>query len=315
MKANCLPRFFVVGAQKAGTTTLNNLLLREPGVEVPAIKETHYFSDDQRNIRGIEWYLKCFVSKGAEAVRGEVDPDYLFFQQAALRIAQIIPAAKILIILRNPLDRAYSHYRMSVRRGLEDLSFVEALALESHRIARGSLLSLKQHSYAARGRYAEQIKHWKHALPRADFLFIRFDDFVDPIIRPNTYRCICEFIGTKATLSPAEMEVVCNPASTPKSTAINRLLWGDSALKRLLRPMVFLLIPQKDSRGKFARMLDLWNQRPDTRTLTDWRSTLPPEVFTFFDNEIHKAETASGLDLAHWYSDEYDKAIGTETIQ
>jgi len=301
MKKNSYPTFFVIGTQKAGTTTLHDLLQHEPNVELPSIKETHFFCDDERHSRGMEWYLKWFDDKGPDAVRGEIDPDYLFFHQSAERISQIVPEPKIVIILRNPIDRAYSQYRMSQRRGLETLPFARALAEEPQRLAKGTVQALKHYSYAARGRYAEQIERWKTALPRAAFLFIRFEDFVKPETRSEAYRRICNFIGTRVTLTPADMDVVSNPASVPKSDILTGLLWGDTSLKRLLRPIVRILLPKKDMRGRFATMLDQWNRRPAMTTQEDWQSILPTEILTDFRAEIREAEAATGMDLSDWH--------------
>lgn len=99
------------------------------------------------------------------------------------------------------------------------------------------------------------------------------------------------------------MRVISNPASVPKSTLLTGLLWGDSGLKRLFKPMIRILLPKKDTRGRIAIMLDQWNRKTPPPTQEDWWSTLPAEIFTDFETEIRKAEAATGMDLSDWIFD------------
>ena len=170
-----LPDFLIVGAQKCGTSTLAAHLSQHPRLLPPSTKEVHFF--DQTYGRGLDWYKAHFrrvdaadrLSRrtGASCLTFEATPYYIFHPAIAERIAQCLPKAKIIIMLRDPVDRAYSHYQHEKSRGYEPLSFEEALENEPHRL-QGEEERLREdesyvsrsymrYSYIARGLYAEQL--------------------------------------------------------------------------------------------------------------------------------------------------------------
>ena len=139
-----LPDYLIVGAQRAGTTTLQKHLFLHPDVMPPGrVKGVHFF--DTNFGRSPLWYRSHFPTTRARAraehgtghpvVTGEASPYYLFHPQCASRIADIIPEARIVMLLRDPVARAYSHYLHEERRGFEDLPLEEALAAEPSRLA------------------------------------------------------------------------------------------------------------------------------------------------------------------------------------
>lgn len=167
------PNFLIIGVQKGGTTSLYSYLAAHPRVSPALGKEVHYF--DFHYGCGERWYRAHFVPQAWSDVRGlqtgEASPEYLFCPAAPQRVAAFDPGMKLIVMLRNPVERAYSQYQMSRRRGSETLSFAEALALEPERLeaerrrlgavaahARGK--SHRHHSYQSRGYYAEQLKVW-----------------------------------------------------------------------------------------------------------------------------------------------------------
>ena len=134
-----LPNFLCIGAQRAGTTWLYDLLASHPEVYVPARrKEVHFF--DWYYNRGLSWYTRFFPSE-REANRywavGEVTPDYLYDPGCPKRISEILPSVKLIVILRNPVDRAYSHYGLLLRDGEITGSFEELARSDSYVIERG----------------------------------------------------------------------------------------------------------------------------------------------------------------------------------
>ena len=132
----CLPDFIIIGAQKSGTTSLYDLISKHPGVMPPRHKELHYFSTSKYGW-GTRWYRLNFPTKlekrilkkklHHQVITGEATPNYILHPNTKKRIKNLIPKAKIIVILRNPVDRAYSHYNHNVRRKLENLSFEEAI--------------------------------------------------------------------------------------------------------------------------------------------------------------------------------------------
>jgi hypothetical protein len=185
-----LPDFLIIGAQKAGTTFLYYLLCQHPYVAPTSEKELHYF-DSQRINRGIEWYRSNFPppssKDGRRVIAGEASPYYLYHPLAAKRAAEFVPEAKLIALLRNPVDRAYSDYQNRLREGNEFLSFEEAIEAEEERIGgeREKMLadegysstSHRRHSYLARGVYVDQLKEWHEHFEKDQLLVIKSEDF------------------------------------------------------------------------------------------------------------------------------------------
>jgi hypothetical protein len=191
-----LPDFLVVGAQRAGTTSLYQYLVAHPQVGAPYRKEVHFF--DLHFARGVGWYRAhfplrarraAFARSGKRFLCGEASPYYLYHPAVAERVARTLPDARLLAILRNPVDRAFSHYHHERERGRETLSFEEALEREPERLAGetervaagGSSEAHRVFSYLARGRYAEQLQPWLARFPRDRLLVLGSEAFyADP---------------------------------------------------------------------------------------------------------------------------------------
>jgi hypothetical protein len=174
-----LPNFAIIGTQKGGTTSLYQYLGRHPDVEPAFKKEIHYF--DIHFARGLDWYRAHFPLQTADVVTGEASPSYLFHPRAAERMHATIPGIRLIVLLRNPIERAFSHYQMNVRKGIETLSFEEATAREPERLRQGDGPDREQHwrwfSYVSRGHYAEQLQRWLDRFPREQLLVIKSEDF------------------------------------------------------------------------------------------------------------------------------------------
>jgi Sulfotransferase domain len=130
-ETGALPDFVIIGAPKCGTTFLYNLLTKHPHVQSAAFKEVHYF--DSLFEKGIEWYRGCFLpprwKDGRMTIIGEATPGYLVHPHAAERMADVIPEARLIAMLRNPVDRTYSDYQFfEVRHGQEKGTFEETIA-------------------------------------------------------------------------------------------------------------------------------------------------------------------------------------------
>ena len=223
-----LPDFLVIGAQRCGTSSLFKYLVQHPRVGRPLRKEVEYFT--VRFDRGPAWYRAHFPLRARRAVARlagrdlrtfEATPDYLFFPGAAARAAELLPEARLVALVRDPVERAWSHYRHVVRLGREPLGFDEAIEAEPERLA-GEVeraladpaypaRSLRLHSYAARGRYAEHLAPWIERYGRQRLLVVRAEDlFADP---EATYREILRFLGLPAAM-PREFRNFSYPAPT-----------------------------------------------------------------------------------------------------
>jgi len=197
-RSRSLPDFVILGAQKAGTTSLIRYLREHPDVLLePGVGEVHFF--DNHWDKGELFYRSHFprvakmqkhqASTGRTTVTGEKTPYYLFHPLVPERSAKIIPAAKLIAVLRNPAERAASHHKMNFNAGDEPLSFAEAIDAEPDRIdtaleaivtgrapASGGPANL--YSYVARGRYAEQLDRWLRYYPREQLLALRSEDLL-----------------------------------------------------------------------------------------------------------------------------------------
>ena len=182
-----LPDFVIVGAGKAASTSLYDYLVEHPQIDRAFWKEVHFF--DHYIEEGVNWYRAHFpfrfALKGGR-ITGEGTPYYCFHPRVAEEMAKLLPNAKLIFILRDPIARAYSHHQQNLRRGREDLSFEDAIAAEASRISgpdealsQGKRLHDPYHqhlSYASRGRYMDQINHWLKFFPRDQILVLFTED-------------------------------------------------------------------------------------------------------------------------------------------
>ena len=198
-----LPDFLVIGAQKAGTTALYAYLRWHPGIAGPSWKEVSFF--DRHWWRGEAWYRGQFPLRAGERLVGEASPSYLFHPLAPERARSLVPGAKLVALLRDPVDRAYSQYQHEVALGREPLSFEDALAAEDERLvgeverliadSRAFSRAWWDHTYTARGRYAEQLERWLEAFPSEQLLVVRTEELGE---RPaETYASILAFLGAE----------------------------------------------------------------------------------------------------------------------
>ena len=230
-RANVLPSFLVIGAQRAGTTTLFDQLLLHPDLHGPvggrgevtwADKEIHFF--DERFLLGPTWYRSFFPltlqrrwarARGGDVVAGEATPYYIFHPLVPERVAATIPDVRLIAVLRDPVERAYSHYQMMSRSKREELSFEDALEAEAGRLASEAEVELeagttrfrigtgerrkhyhhRHHSYFARGLYADQLERWLAHFSREQLLVLPVEDLAAG--RGETLRNVLDFLGVR----------------------------------------------------------------------------------------------------------------------
>lgn len=179
----------LIGGQRCGTRSLFNYLRRHPHVATAARAEVHYF--DVNHDRGPRWYASHFSSRrGSVAV--EASPYYLFHPHVPGRVAAELPDARFLVLLRDPVTRAYSHYQMMRDKQRETLSFGDALDQEDQRIQK-SESAFRNFSYKSRGLYADQLERWFSFFPRERFhICISEEMFADG---PAHVDRVCDFLG------------------------------------------------------------------------------------------------------------------------
>jgi hypothetical protein len=207
-----LPDFLIVGAARCGTSSLYHYLCQHPSIGRAQTKEVHYF--DVNYDKSSLWYRAHFPTIGAKwlhgadgkpFVTGEATAYYLFHPHVPKRVFERMPNVKVIALLRNPIDRAYSHYQRSVRRGREKMSFEEATLTEADRLRAETEKIMRdvnyrsrihrQLSYVARGIYADQLKLWLDFFPRQQMLIVRSEDFFADV--GGTLEQIQNFLGIR----------------------------------------------------------------------------------------------------------------------
>lgn len=210
-----LPRFLIIGAPKAGTTSLFRYLAQHPQVVEGRRKEVHYF--DIHYARGEAWYRSHFPAERVLAddrITGEGSPYYLCHPQAPPRMAALLPEARLIVLLRNPVERAVSHYFHSVRNDREPLPIDGAIAAEEHRTAevyermrRDPSADSRQHrwfAYKGTGHYCEQLENLFQHYPREQVLILKSEDlFANP---HRVFGEVCRHIGLVAEFHPPNLE-------------------------------------------------------------------------------------------------------------
>jgi hypothetical protein len=204
-----LPDFLIIGAQKAGTTSLHVSLRKHPDVWLPRMKEVHFF--DWAYTNGIDWYLEHFEDAGDETVVGETSPFYLFHPAVPERVAAVLPDAKLIAVLRDPVDRAVSHYQYQVKYGGERRPMAEAFAADEDRIEVEEDITaydefghaINSRSYLGRGCYARQLERWFKCFPREQSLVIE-STTISRASRDGFYT-VLDFLGV-ARVEPATKE-------------------------------------------------------------------------------------------------------------
>lgn len=201
--------FFIVGAQKSGTTALSAYLRRAPQVQIPAVKEIHFFRDEARDwdhpdyndlTRHFSW------EPDAPPVKGEATPAYIYWPSALERLQKYNPDAKLIVCLRHPAYRAHSHWRMETKRGDEALPFELAISdIGRRRLEETGNGAHLHYSYVERGFYGRQIARLLELFPRERLLFIETDDIWSEPDR--VMRRVHDFLGL-APPDPVEKEYI-----------------------------------------------------------------------------------------------------------
>lgn len=247
-KNAALPDFIIAGAAKAGTTTLCQYLKQHPGVFIPEHKEPYFFSfdgevkhADDADFRKLiidepEAYRALFTSAEPGQLLGEASTSYLYTHQITVEKIQRVyqaagkPLPKIIAILRNPTDRAFSHHLYLRQKGVESLSFETAIQPE---IAKQRLhLRYWDYDYVEYGRYVEQVRHFKDVFPH-----VRIFLFEDLVRRPEALlEEMLHFLGLEA--ARIKTDFVTNPSGEPVNRTLVHLLIGDTWFKSLTRKLV-----------------------------------------------------------------------------
>jgi hypothetical protein len=299
-----LPDFLIAGVPKAGTTALYAALLRHPGLFLPEVKEPKFFLSDgppptrggpgdaqtyQEHVWRRTDYEALFEPAPPGTRRGEATPFYLYDLQAQDRIRKLIPAAKIILVLRDPVDRAHSNWAHLWAAGLEpEADFLTACALEPQRQAAGWA---DFWHYVGLGRYGSQVRHLFELFPREQVLLIRYRDLRDSA--EATLDRVCAFLGVATGVIdrvPAE-NVWNHVANTRFNAAIRFLLrTGGQFGQHFPAPV------RHAFSGPLLTLLHRRNQGRRPKLTRDQRAALIPH----FTDEIRLLEELTGNSYGDW---------------
>ena len=240
--------FIVAGAQKSGTTALHYFLRKHPQIALPERQELHFFDDEEIFSRPVDYQLlhRHFRKPPVRllpvrlGLAGEVTPSYLYWKPAMERIWNYNRQIKLVILLRNPIDRAFAHWNMQRFKDREPLDFLTALKEESRRIAQPLTIESRRFAYVDRGFYSRQLERVFKFFPREQVHVVKFENFRDR--KQETLDGIFKFLGVKSlprvrdkdrnvvpyerTMTPEEQKYLSEVFS-PEITKLEQMLGWD----------------------------------------------------------------------------------------
>lgn len=289
-----VPDFICIGVQKAGTTTLFDILKKHPQIFLSEKKETKFFQYDEDYEKGLSFYSNYFQKAAGEKVIGEIDPSYIFFaDKTAARIKDTLGAkTKFIVTLRDPADRAYSHYRMSQLKGFELLPFEEAISAEESRMGSEKREDIINFSYISRGHYLAQLKKYFEFFPEENFLILIFERDIKHHL-DQTLKRITSFLGVEDDF--IFDAVKSNPSRQAASKRLAHLLYKENSPLKYLK----VLLPSESWRKKIKKGLIRLNERKTTpeKITPELRRHLYQQNFK---TEIQELEKLLNTDLSIW---------------
>lgn len=268
-RSTMLPTFVGIGAQRAGTTWIHQCLREHPEICVPQRKKELHFFNGRRFEEGVDWYVRQFDVQPQHKAVGEITPNYLSSKVALPRMAEVIPEARLFVVLREPVERAYSAYCL-LRSEFEGMSFRQAC---EHRVLVGL------------GMYSDQIDRVFRYYPR-ERVFVRLYD--DLVSHPRRFlRDLHTFLGVDPGFIPSAVNVRYNRVVYPT---------GQDLLKRMR--LTFLLnAVKKAPLGRLIRRVHVASGGglSDAASEADIR-----HLKQLFHDDVVRLQTLIGRDLSHW---------------
>lgn len=293
------PNFMCIGAPKCATTTLYDILKQHPDVYLSSFKEPHFFDIDKNYHKGYNWYLNEYFSTiENHKIIGEFTPSYFIVPKVAERVYNTLGNdLKLIVMLRNPLDRAYSQYLHAKRDLIEPLSFEEALETESERLIscseKGDDISYVRFSYINGGMYSKHLKNWLEFFDINQIKIVFFEDF------ENNQKKVMEEITEFLDLEPYEFNtgLKSNVAAVPKYMFIKRIL-NNTFLRKIAKG----LITSQKSRDKITNYLQRISNKPakDSSLKSEMKIM---QIKKYFLKDIKELEQLINCNLSRWYTE------------
>ena len=301
---NKLPNFLIVGAAKSGTTSLYHYLKEHPEIYLHKKKEIRFFSQMKGNFRGprdknvnksivknIEEYKTYFINLQKEIAIGDISPDYLFFYENAVSgIKKYLINPKIIIILRNPIERAFSQWVYFVKDGREFLSFEDALFEEEKR---KSLNWEWAWYYKEVGLYYNQVKAYLENFDNVKIYL--YDDLQKD--RLGLVQDIYRFLEVNDNFVPESLNEKYNVSGIPKNKFLHKFLREENLIKDIIKPVVKTVLPDKVRHKLINKIMQKNLQKPQMKPET--REYLK----NYYKEDILKLQDLINRDLTHWLKD------------
>jgi hypothetical protein len=298
-----IPNFIVAGAAKAGTTSVYNCLSAHPQVYMSPMKEPYFFSfidasprftgphDEKTNTEGIITsmadYERLFDGAVDYKAIGESSNSYMYHPHAAANIKKHIPHCKIIILLRHPVERAYSHYRQSVVIGHEDLSFEEAFAAEEERLKAGWRW---HYQYRGQSLYFERVRDFLGLFGKENVRIYRFESLAE-----SPHKLMADIYGLIG-VDPAFTDYpvrVDNPTALPRSRHLKQFIHGDSTAKEAIK----LFVP----RHLRASIVAFMNRLNTGRRFHPVMKEATRKALTeYFAKDVRALQDLLKMDLSSW---------------
>ena len=293
-----LPNFICPGAARSATTALYYLLIQHPKVFLPSLKETRFFSRDYE--KGLPWYEKQhYANVKDETAIGDISPAYLMDKRCPERILKALgPEIKLIFMLRDPVDRAFSHYSMLRNHQFEDLPFEQAIERdEPDRIAKS--LEYYEHEYAYQylkeSTYSQSIQRHLDVFDKDRIKYVVFEEFV----ADTEYHLldILSFLGINDKYE-FNLDVYKNPKTVSGSSKMNKLFYSNAVFKKV-RDSIQLRTGWKfQSFLKKLKTTVLGGRGSETMSLMD--EELRKRLYRDFEDETARVEALTGKDLSVW---------------
>lgn len=290
-----LPTFLIIGVQKAGTTSIYNYLNQHPQIYMSPVKETNFLEknweeiEDQRKARidTFEKYCQLFTGVKDEIAIGEASPNYLFhYESSSERIKRYVPNAKLIAVLRNPVDRAYSDYLMHIRDAIgkgQRTSLSEQIKYRADK----SFIILK-------GFYYKHLQHFYEEFDREQIQVYLYDDLSkDPVkFMQKMYR----FVGVDDTFLP-DVSKKAQVAQVPKNTAVNNLLRQQNPLRTIVSSGLRLILPLEVRQNIRSRLIQMNSQEKKAAPLSPEDRQ---QLIELYREDILKLQDLIQRDLSAW---------------
>jgi len=277
-----LPNFLIIGAGRSGTSSLYYYLGQHPQIYMSPVKEPRYFGVEPRvgtappiqsrkRIQSRKEYERLFAGVSNETAVGEASPQYLNSPTAAARIAADLPGVRLIALLRNPADRAYSSYIGQVRAGVEFRSVEKAMQPDTY--------------YFQSSLYAHPLERYFSRFARQQIKVVLFDDLVS-----DARAVVKEILGFLDVATDVELDLSIrhNVSTVPRFIALNALIWKTAHV-------VTKLVPLAAGRGLAMRL-----QRPLLRPLEPLSDPVRRRMLEAFEADIRDTGRLIGRDLSHW---------------